>query len=151
MNQPPFGQSDKQRSIAACLEAARQFEQTAGILRGRFHAARGRPGGLTRADESYLENHAISDVAGGRSASFNALHPTVKAVVNDFESMLRPANWVDLGIMAGTWGLGSLAYWTNLSKTEPDQVRRATRYVLEVARAMQVAQRLRAKAAELAR
>ena len=76
---------------------------------------------------------------------------TVKAVVNDFESMLRPANWVDLGILAGTWGLGSLAYWTNLSKTEPDQVRRATRYVLEVARAMQVARRLRAKAAELAR
>ncbi len=96
--------------------------------------------GLTQEDEKYLENHAVSDVAGGRSASFSALHPVVKATINEYESMLRPSNWVDLGILASTWGLGSVAYWTSLSTTEPDQVRRATRYVLEVSRAMQVAQ-----------
>ena len=57
MTQPPVGQSDKHRSIAACLEAARQFEQTAGNLRGRFHAARGRPGGLTREVEHGDPDH----------------------------------------------------------------------------------------------
>ena len=150
MAQQTSGSSEQEQAIAACLEAAQQFELTAGRLRARFYQAKSQPGGLTQADEEFLEHHAVSDAAGGRAASFHALNPVVKAVIDEYESLWRPTNWIHMGILAGNMGFGYVGRLTGVYEGDADQVRRGTRYALEVTRALQIAQLLRAKAAALA-
>jgi hypothetical protein len=145
----PTGQGDQQRAIDHCLNAAFQFELTASDLRARFQQAKNQPGGLTQADEAFLETYAVSNAGGGRSAAFHAMHPVVRDVINAYESQWRFGNWVHASILAGTIGFGYLGRWTGFFNGDADQVRRGTRYVLEVTRALEVAKLLRVKATEL--
>lgn len=149
MAQAPAGLNPDQATIDACRNAAQEFDLTAMILRSRLEQGLGRPEGLTTEDERFLERNAISDAAGGRSARFHTLNPTVKKMVDEFEWTYRPGNMMQAFLLAGTMGLGYYTRFLGKSDVDADQTRRRSRYAIEVGRCRQIAGILRAKAAEL--